>query len=300
MNTVSRIRNLKDQDLPQLFDLYTHLRSYDNDYPVPQDQFHSYIRLNAHLTKIAVLKTEEIAGFILANISSSKEVRINALYVTEGQRRRGVGSKLLIALENELHQYGYIKYLSIRLHNTFVDSKDFFNKRKFKLIAKINNYQKEDLHFPNHCNNYVIIHQAKIKDIDELLSVEQLCFDEYWQMDRTKFKEIMNNPYNIIYIAFLNKKIVGYTFNAISKLSKRGNYIRIATLPEYRQRGIATSLTSKAFEWFRYQGARSILLSTFADSDLHNDMYKRWGFSFVDQEIILAKEFLDFKNNSYK
>lgn len=300
MNVEIQIRNLRDQDFPKLFDLYKHLKSYNENYLVPPNQFHSYIRLNAHLTKVAVLRSEKIIGFIIANRSSSKEAKINAIYVSEEYRKQGTGSRLLMALENDLHQYKGIKYLSIRLQYKFLDSSQFFFYRDFNLVAKINNYLKEETNFPSHPNNNLDIRQARREDIKQLLAVEHLCFDEYWRMDKIKFKEVLINPYNVIFIALLNGRIVGYNFNAISKLSKRGNYIHIATLPEYRQRGIATSLTSKAFEWFRYQGAKSVLLSTFADSQFHNDMYKRWGFTFVDQEIILAKEFLDIKNNSYK
>jgi len=132
----------------------------------------------------------------------------------------------------------------------------------------------------------------KIKDSSSL--------NQYIDYPDMMWSEFVDGTEGMTDFLLLNGRIVGYNFNAISKLSKRGNYIHIATLPEYRQQGIATSLTSKAFEWFRYQGARSVLLSTFADSQFHNDMYKRWGFTFVDQEIILTKEFLDFKNNSYK
>ncbi len=71
-----------------------------------------------------------------------------------------------------------------------------------------------------------------------------------------------------------------------------GQYTRIATHPEFRRRRIGTSLNSKAFQWFEKQDkVQRVVLTTFADSDIHNAMYQGWGFKFLEQEMIMAKIF---------
>jgi ribosomal protein S18 acetylase RimI-like enzyme len=289
---------MKDQDLKQLFDLYCHLKSYDKNYIISQNQFYRYAMVNAYLTKIASGKSEKISGFIMAYISSVRKAKIDAMFVSEENRRLGIGTRLLNALEKDLHRYADIKYLSIRLHENFVHSIPFFSKMNYNIIARLNNYVKDDVNFPFQVNDGVNIRRARIKDVPGILELENRCFDDYWRMSKMRIEEILNDPLKVIFIAFMDRKIIGFNFNAISKLSKIGNYVRIATLPEYRQQRIATALSSKAFAWFQSQGAKQVLLCTYADSDLHNDMYKRWGFNFVDQEIIIAKEFMKSKNNS--
>ncbi|MFX0124428.1 MAG: GNAT family N-acetyltransferase, partial [Candidatus Hodarchaeota archaeon] len=120
--------------------------------------------------------------------------------------------------------------------------------------------------------------------------LEQVCFSEYWRKTREDFKGEIESKASVLLIALLDGKLVGYNSNSISANRISGHYARIATHPEFRKQRIATSLTVYAFHWFKEQRVQNVLLTTFAESEAHNLMYKKWGFEFEEQELILAKK----------
>jgi ribosomal protein S18 acetylase RimI-like enzyme len=84
---------------------------------------------------------------------------------------------------------------------------------------------------------------------------------------------------------------VGYNYNTLSESSPDGHYVRIATHPDYRMIGVATTLTVKAFEYFKKNKVQRILLSTYANNETTNQLYQKWGFRLIGQELFMAKEF---------
>ena len=260
--------------------------------PFDLDNFRRYIRFRSDLIKIAV-HSAKIVGYIIGDQNSSLKTRIFSFYVLPDFQQRKIGTDLLRALESEfLTQQPNLRYLSVRIPEKFFDSKSYFLTQGFEIITKINYYVKNDLFFPYQINSRVEIRSATINDLKDLIKLEKTCFSEYWQKNKEEFKKEIKSKANSLFVAFLDEKLVGYNSNSVSANRTDGQYARIATHPEFRRRRIGTSLTSKAFQWFKKQDrVQRVVLTTFADSDIHNAMYKGWGFKFLEQEMIMAKKF---------
>jgi len=285
----TRILSLTEKYYNHLEELYVNTYG-DFESITDQTNFRRYLRFRPDLIKIAV-RSSKIIGCIIGDQNSSHKARIFFLYVLPEFQRRLIGSKLLQKLEGELlTKLPNLRYISVRIPEKFFDAKDFFLKLGYNLIAKINCYVKKDIFFPYQTNPKLEIRLANDKDLNQLIELEQACFSEYWRKNKEIFKWEIESNANILLVAFLNGKLVGYNSNSISTNGINGHYARIATLPEFRKQHIATSLTVRAFEWFKEQQVKSVLLTTFAESEAHNLMYKKWGFDFAEQELILAKK----------
>lgn len=286
------IRSLNREFLTPLEKIHTRfVGSFDN--PIDLDNFRRYVRLRSHLIKIAVQNSSTIVGYIIGDRKRQLEGNVFSLYVLPNFRNRDIGTGLLISLEKEFYtKQPNIRYLSVRIPEEFFNSANFFLKQGFKIITKINNYVKNDLSFPHEMNPKIEIKLATKNDLGDLVKLEKLCFPEYWQKSSVDFISEIRSETSSLFVGFLDGKLVGYNINGISASRTDGHYIRIATHPKFRRRHIGTSLTVKAFQWFKKQRSiQRILLSTYSESNFHNAMYKSWGFKFVDQELIVAKEF---------
>ena len=286
----SIIRSVKKKDLVSLEELYS--QSFENHENIIQNaNLRAYVFYNKDLVKVAIHK-DELIGFIITYISTPQKIKIYSLYVSLSHRNRGIGKKLLTALEKEISQrFRSLKYLSVRISEESKSSLQFFQLMDFKTVRKINNYYKKDLTFPFSVNGSIKVRKAQKKDLDRILEIDTQCFSEFWQMNRNNFAGIIKSAHNALFVAFLGKKLVGYNYNTLSVSGLDGNYVRIATALDYQKKGIATTLTSHAFEWYKEKRVNRILLSTYADSFQHNEMYSNWGFKKIDQEEIMAKEY---------
>lgn len=255
-----------------------------------QTNFRRYIRLRSHLIKIAV-HSSKIIGHIIGNQDSSQRARVFFLYVIPNFQRRLIGSDLLQALEMEfLTNHSNLRYISVRIPEKYFNSKDFFLNKRYDIITKINCYVKSDLFFTCQANPKLEIRPATRNDLNNLVELEQVCFSDYWRKAKDDFKREIESKADLLLTAFLDGKLVGYNSISISANRINGHYARIATLPKFRKQRIATSLTAQAFHWFKEQRVQHVLLTTFAESEAHNAMYKKWGFEFEEQELILAKK----------
>lgn len=285
-----RVHSLTTEYLESLENVF--IQSHGNfDFQTDRVNFLRYIRLRSDLIKIAV-STSEIVGYIIGDQNNSLKPSVFSIYVYPSFRKQKIGSDLLRELEKEiLTKQPNIRYFSVRIPETFFNSKNFFLKQGFDIITKINSYTKEEISFPYRTNSKVEIRPAKMSDLTDLVKLETTCFSDYWQKSIKEFRKEIESETNSLFAAFIEDKLVGYNSNTISANGIEGHYTRIATLPDFRKKHIATRLTFEAFQWFKKQQVQRILLTTFADSDIHNRMYRGWGFRFLEQELIMAKKY---------
>jgi len=286
-----KIRSVLKADLVSLEELFA--TSIENhEYTSKNSNLRAYVLYNKDLVKLAFHKNELI-GFIISYMSTPQKAKVYMLFVSQAYRKQGVGRELCKSLEKEISERNHdLKYLSVRIPKEFNTSSHFFRLMNFKTITKISNYYKQDLSFPFAVKSSIIVRKAQKRDLGDILDIETDCFSDFWHMDRMKFARIMKYPMNTLYVALVENKIVGYNYNTLSVSGLDGNYVRIATSPNFQKKGIATALTSRAFKWFKKKRVSQVLLSTYADSSQHNEMYSNWGFIKIGEEEIMAKQYV--------
>jgi len=271
------------------------ITQYYNQYFEPWDSdidrylFRSYISIHKQFVKVASLNNS-IIGFIVATITNSEKARIYIIIVDTQYQKKSIGKNLVIHLEKALKERMKLKYLTIRIPEKRFGTKGFFEKLGFRLVSILNCYERKSLSFPEIQPPKYTFRKVIIEDIPRLLEIEEACFSGFWRMRKEELLSQIYNPLSVILVACKKDKILGYNYNRVSR--NVGNYIRIATDPTEQQKQVAKSLTAKAFSWFRSFGnINRVLLSTYADSPQHNLMYQKWGFSLVEQEMILVKKY---------
>lgn len=80
-----------------------------------------------------------------------------------------------------------------------------------------------------------------IKDVAE---VEKVCFSRPW--NEISIEAELQNEFSKFYVAVENGRGVGYV--GLYALTGEADIVRVAVLPEYRQKGIARAVLSKSLE----------------------------------------------------
>ena len=88
----------------------------------------------------------------------------------------------------------------------------------------------------------MIIRKVKKEDFEQVYQIEQTCFKDPYPRKHLEY-EFFENPINIILVAEVDDKIVGFidfmvTFNSAT-------IVQIAVVPEYRKQKIATNLLNE-------------------------------------------------------
>jgi ribosomal-protein-alanine N-acetyltransferase len=118
-------------------------------------------------------------------------------------------------------------------------------ERGFTPFSQLYAYDKFDYQIPTRGNQEVRLRPANVRDIPTLLSLEELCFEQFWRYDASSFVDIIaTHPYFVI--AELDHQIVGYQFNALD--GEYGYLVRIAVHPALNGRGIGARLMAEAVQ----------------------------------------------------
>ncbi len=91
---------------------------------------------------------EEIVGFVIGSVErySNQEVgHVLSLNVSEGYRRKGIGSRLLCELERILSEDGVeVCYLEVRADN--VSALRLYQKQGFEIVENLEDYYSRGVH----------------------------------------------------------------------------------------------------------------------------------------------------------
>jgi ribosomal-protein-alanine N-acetyltransferase len=85
---------------------------------------------------------------------------------------------------------------------------------------------------------------ATVDDVAQIVKIENECFTTPWSEE--SLSESLSNPASRFYLALCDGKTMGYI--GLQIFSGEGYITNVATLPEYRKKGIATALIRRAME----------------------------------------------------
>lgn len=131
----------------------------------------------------------------------------------------------------------------------------------------------------------MIIRKVKKEDFEQVYQIEQTCFKDPYPRKHLEY-EFFENPINIILVAEVDEKIVGFidfmvTFNSAT-------IVQIAVLPEYRKQKIATNLLIEMENCFPKDlddVVENVTLEVRKSNEAAINLYKKDGY-----EIIVEKK----------
>lgn len=111
---------------------------------------------------------------------------------------------------------------------------------------------------------------------DAFVSVDRACFPAEPTTTEGAYREMRNGEF---WGAYVGDALVGFSHISVHQV---GHLHRIAVLPQYRRRGIATQLLGAGMALCRERGLQKAILSVQTDNTAAVDMYRDHGFVHVD------------------
>ncbi len=220
-------------------------------------------------------------AFLLLNQLAPPSAWIGGFGVHNGEARRFQAhlARLLPALEAEAAQHGvrHLYYSGGDTDNDWLAPS--LKEHGFTLVTLLRSYDKIGYHIPSHGAQDVRVRPFTPADLDGVLAVEALAFDQLWRYDAPGFLDIAREyPYFVI--AEDEAGVVGYQFNALDQAA--GYLVRIAVHSRVRGRGVGVRLLAEAMDYFARAGVTRILLNTQEDNMRAHRLYEWFGFERVE------------------
>lgn len=130
------------------------------------------------------------------------------------------------------------------------------------------------------------IRRSLPKDSAEISIAEEEIFSDPWS--EGDITSLISTEGSMCYTALSDGKLIGYLIGR--QISPEGEIYRLATLPEYRRRGIAYRLLDYAVKTERGRGLESLFLEVREKNLPARNLYKSYGF----REIGVRKNY--YKN----
>ena len=123
----------------------------------------------------------------------------------------------------------------------------------------------------------IIIRQAVITDITDIIKIENTCFVNDAFSNR-QISYLVSKAKGIFYIAEYNGITAGYISLITNKRTNSGRVYSVAVHPDYRGLGIAESLVDRAIDFTRQEQLKSVFLEVRTDNTAAISLYEKKGF----------------------
>ncbi len=127
----------------------------------------------------------------------------------------------------------------------------------------------------------VLVRPARPGEIDAVAAIDAACFPLLWRYPRPMLDALL--PAAHLTAAELDRRLVGYQLS--TQEGTEGQIVRLAVLPEYRRRGVASRLLAEALNTFRRRRVRRLSLNTQSDNLAAKMLYERFGFRRTGDEL---------------
>lgn len=113
--------------------------------------------------------------------------------------------------------------------------------------------------------------------IESVMEIEVLSFKTPWQS--FFFKEELENPFAIYFVAILNNEIIGY--GGFWAVLDEGNITNIATHPDFRRLGVARKIIEKIIQVSKEKNLSFLTLEVRESNAAARKFYSSLGFNVV-------------------
>lgn len=130
-------------------------------------------------------------------------------------------------------------------------------------------------------NKPIEIRVATIADLNRILEIENLCFDNE-KFTRKQFLYLIHNAKGSFFVAESNNSIVGYISLLLRANSKNLRIYSIAVHPEARGQQIGQKLIEVCKEFAKAKGLQYVSLEVRTDNTAAIKLYERNDFTITD------------------
>lgn len=121
----------------------------------------------------------------------------------------------------------------------------------------------------------LIIRKAVTSDIDDLVKVEEACFETPWTAESLRH-DIEENKLATYIVADLDGDVIGYI--GLWAIVDEGHINNVAVIPQYRRMHVATLLLNTMIDATEDAGIKSHTLEVRAGNKAAQGLYEKFGF----------------------
>lgn len=128
-----------------------------------------------------------------------------------------------------------------------------------------------------------MIRKAVISDSYDIYHINKtsLGYDYDYEMQKAKIKAVLNDNSQVIFVADIGDKVVGYIHLANYDVIYADNFkncLGLAVDNDYKRNGIGSALLNKAEDWSKEHGASGIRLCSGIERDNAHKFYLSQGY----------------------
>lgn len=134
-----------------------------------------------------------------------------------------------------------------------------------------------------------MLHRARKRDWDEVLMVDGLAFQTFWQLGADGLREALAaTPQVRFRTAGRRGAIAGY---AVTGRGAGTGYVqRLAVHPDARRQGVGRTLVADGLAWLVRRGTKTALVNTQQTNDAARSLYLACGFQLMPERLqVLAR-----------
>lgn len=138
-------------------------------------------------------------------------------------------------------------------------------------------YEKHGMDVPSAGNPDITLRPARPADLASVLMIDARCFEPHWAKDELAFRPATEQAAYFV-IAELDGQPVGYAFAMDYHGGRQLHLVRIAVLPELRNRAIGVRLLAEVVAFARRTGVQILTLNTQEYNTSARSLYVWFGF----------------------
>jgi ribosomal-protein-alanine N-acetyltransferase len=128
---------------------------------------------------------------------------------------------------------------------------------------------------PGHQSGHQWIRPATENDLDRIMEIERLCFDQQW--GRQQFASALKE----LFLVYDKEGVWGFLVACSCDIAKRAIIMRIAVHPEHQGRGIASRLIDASLDKIKAMDLRCVELDVDIVKNGAIKLYEKFGFKVM-------------------
>lgn len=190
--------------------------------------------------------------------------------------------RLVAHLLGVLSEQGFSSALSPLLDNA---SRRAFSKTGFTERERLVVLKKQGLRF-RPVEPACDVRRMSPDDAEAIAAVDESCFDGLWRFGPDDVTAMM--PDMTGFVAVQDGRSIGYNMVSISR--EAGTVGRLAVSPQFRNRGVGSTLLAAGLEWLAEAGGTEVTLCTQHGNTASRRLYRRFGFEQLPENLSLMQK----------
>lgn len=166
----------------------------------------------------------------------------------------------------------------------------------FDSKTEIVTLHKDNSHYSSHTSGIeleedLLIRDFLPEDLENVVAVDHLAFPPLWRIAKEDLIQALDISQNKSVVSTRAGKIIGYQIS--SNIFSSGHIARVAILPEFHRKKVASALLDNLMMRFSVTGINEVTVNTSSDNIPAINLYLKHGFSHTQNNYPIYTKYLN-------